>query len=148
MKIAILSLYNGTINRGVETWTVNFASRLHRKGRTIKVFQTRDQNVPYKVEIINLHIDFSKRAYNKNSYLNLLNLIYLSLINFTFTIKSLPSLVNFHPDIVIPNNGGIQSFVIRILSFLFNWKMIVIGHAGIGRPDKINLLIQMENFDV
>lgn len=43
-------------------------------------------------------------------------------------------------DLVIPTNGRLQVFLVRIISWLTHSKMIVSGQSGIGWDDKLNLL--------
>lgn len=42
-------------------------------------------------------------------------------------------------DIVIPTNGRLQVFLVRILTWLTNSKMIVSGQSGVGLDDRLNL---------
>jgi len=43
-------------------------------------------------------------------------------------------------DVVIPTNGRLQVFLVRIVTWLTHSKMIVSGQSGIGWDDKLNLL--------
>ncbi len=42
-------------------------------------------------------------------------------------------------DIVIPTNGRLQVFIVRILTWLTGSKMIVSGQSGVGLDDRLNL---------
>lgn len=42
-------------------------------------------------------------------------------------------------DVVIPTNGRLQVFVVRLLTWLTGSKMIVSGQSGIGIDDRLNL---------
>lgn len=42
-------------------------------------------------------------------------------------------------DIVIPTNGRLQVFLVRLLTWLTNSKMIVSGQSGVGLDDRLNL---------
>ncbi len=42
-------------------------------------------------------------------------------------------------DVVIPTNGRLQVFVVRVLTWLTGSKMIVSGQSGIGLDDRLNL---------
>ncbi|KKP40661.1 MAG: hypothetical protein UR29_C0001G0069 [Candidatus Woesebacteria bacterium GW2011_GWC2_33_12] len=42
-------------------------------------------------------------------------------------------------DLIIPTNGRFQVFIVRILTWLTNSKMIVSGQSGIGWDDRLNL---------
>lgn len=101
MKIAILSLYSGRVNRGVETWVEEISKMLVDRGNEVEVFS-------------------GKIAWKK--------------------------LIKFSPDIVLPCNGGMQSLLVKLFSFVFGWKTVITGHAGIGRDDKWNLLIRPDYF--
>ena len=48
MKIAFLSLYSGHIDRGVETWTQEMASRLSHRGSDVLVLQGDKESKPGK----------------------------------------------------------------------------------------------------
>ena len=45
MRIAILSLYSGHIDRGVETWTREMASRLRKRKNDVLVLQGSDEKI-------------------------------------------------------------------------------------------------------
>jgi glycosyltransferase involved in cell wall biosynthesis len=147
MRIAILSYYSGNINRGVETWTREIAGRLTRKGHDITVLQGREEKskVDYIVKVIKVKILWKLKAGETWLYHALFSPYWFS-INLEFTVRSLIPLMQFKPDIVIPSNGGVQTFLVRIYCWLFNWKMVVVGHAGIGAPDKWNLLFRPDVF--
>lgn len=42
-------------------------------------------------------------------------------------------------DIVIPTNGRFQVFLVRLLTWMTNSKMVVSGQSGIGLDDRLNL---------
>ena len=42
-------------------------------------------------------------------------------------------------DLIIPTNGRLQVFLVRVFSWLTNSKMIVSGQSGIGLDDRLNL---------
>lgn len=42
-------------------------------------------------------------------------------------------------DLIIPTNGRMQVFLVRLLTWLTNSKMIVSGQSGIGLDDRLNL---------
>lgn len=42
-------------------------------------------------------------------------------------------------DIVIPTNGRLQSFAVRLVTWLYGGKMIISGQSGIGFDDRLNL---------
>lgn len=42
-------------------------------------------------------------------------------------------------DIVIPTNGRLQAFAVRLVTWLYGGKMIISGQSGIGFDDRLNL---------
>lgn len=54
-----------------------------------------------------------------------------------FTFRSLRQLADF--DVVIPINGGIQALLTRWYCWFTHKKMVIVGHSGRGRDDRINL---------
>jgi glycosyltransferase involved in cell wall biosynthesis len=147
MKIAILSLYSGHINRGVETWTREIASRLKKKGHELLVLQGSDEKVEriYDSHIVKMRVFWRLRP-GENWWLKLLSDPYWISLNLSFSLRALVPLISFRPDIVLPTNGGMQTLLIRIFSKIFGWKMVVTGHAGIGVPDKWNILMRPDVF--
>lgn len=49
-------------------------------------------------------------------------------------------------DLIIPTNGRLQVFVVRILTWLTGAKMIVSGQSGIGFDDRLNLYAMPDVF--
>lgn len=147
MRIAFLSLYSGHINRGVETWTHEIASRLAGHGKKVLVLQGDENHSvgSYQTQIIRSKIIWKLRP-GENMLKQLLSYPYWLSLNLSFTLRSISYLVKFKPDIVLPGNGGIQTLIIRIASWLFGWKMVVIGHAGMGAPDKWNMLMRPDYY--
>lgn len=123
-KVAIISMYSGLVDRGVETWVREVSSRLSEL-----------QNEVLVIDGANLKVDFNKK-----------NKAYWNLIQIKFSIAIIKKLISFKPDIVMPCNGGFESLIIKLLSFIFKWKLIITGHAGIGRDDKWNILIRPDCF--
>jgi len=50
------------------------------------------------------------------------------------------------PAIIIPINGGLQSLLTKIYCIFTKTKMIISGQAGLGRPDRWNLLLRPNAF--
>ena len=109
MKIFILSMYTGKVNRGVETLVAQLSLHWSAAGNRVEVVSGGDSVL-------------------------------------AFTLRVIPDLLRFKPDIVMPTNGGLQSLIIKVFSVLFGYKMVVSGQAGIGRDDKWNLLMQPDCF--
>ena len=146
MKIAILSMYSGLIDRGVETWTREMASRLYERGHEVVVFQGgEDENRRYKKIVVKQQIFWNVRD-AENPILSLLVSPYWGLLVFFFTLNFLLYLIKLRPNIVLPTNGGFQTFTIRILTWILGSKMVLTGHAGIGASDKWNFLARPDYF--
>jgi glycosyltransferase involved in cell wall biosynthesis len=142
MKIALLSMYSGHIDRGVESWVREFSKRMCKTHDTL-VFQGSDEKLDriYKSKVIRVKILWKIRA-GENFLAQLLSFPYWESLNLSFTLRCLPHLIRYKPDIVMPGNGGAQTFIVKLVSLVFGWKMVVVGHAGLGAPDKWNLLMR------
>ncbi|OGM04448.1 hypothetical protein A2715_05080 [Candidatus Woesebacteria bacterium RIFCSPHIGHO2_01_FULL_39_32] len=143
MRIAILSLYSGHIDRGVETWTREMASRLRKRKNDVLVLQGSDEKIKtdYEVQVVDIQIIWKYRG-GEDNFSQIISWFYWFSLNFSFTLRSIPILVKFKPDIILPTNGGIQTLLIKIASLIFGWKIVITGHAGIGAPEKWNLLMR------
>jgi len=143
MRIAFLSLYSGHIDRGVETWTREMATRMRKLEHKVLVLQGGDEmiNRDYEVQVVRLKIIWRLRS-GESTLRQLLSYPYWFSLNLSFTVRCLSHLKRFKPDIVLPGDGGIQVLLIRIASLIFGWKMVVVGHAGMGAPDKWNMLMR------
>lgn len=49
-------------------------------------------------------------------------------------------------DVLIPTNGRLQAFLVRIFAWITNSKMIVSGQSGIGLDDRLNLYSMPDAF--
>ena len=146
MKIAILSLYSGHVDRGVESWVREFSKRVAKR-HDVLVLQGSDEKRRkiYKSKVVRVNILWKIRK-GESLLGQLLSWPYWVSLNLSFTLRSLPGLLRFKPDIVMPSNGGVQTLLIKLASLLLGWKMVVVGHAGIGAPDKWNLLMRPDVF--
>ena len=105
MKIAILSLYSGLIDRGVETWTREVGTRLAEKHEVFVIQGGVQKNSKYQTFSPKLNIKWGLRS-GENTLMQSLVWTYWLYINFVFTLKSLSKLHKFKPDIIIPTNGN------------------------------------------
>jgi len=145
MKISILSFYSGHIDRGVERWVEEIATRLAKRNDVL-VFQGGDKKTKgYKSRIIRVCM-FGKPRSEEKYLSKLLMDVYWGFLNCIFSLKLLRSLILFKPDIVMPTNGGVQTLIIKMFSQFFSWKVVITGHAGIGAPDKWNILLRPDIF--
>lgn len=110
MKIVIFSFYSGLIDRGVETWAENLRSKI-REEFEIEIVGGKGGAVDWLSKFI---------LFSKNVFENL------------DAIKG--------ADVVIPTNGSVQTFLCRLLTWVFGKPLIVFGHSGPGADDKWNLL--------
>jgi len=144
MKIAFLSFYQKSVYRGVETFVSELAERL-AKNNDISVIQScKEEKKKYK--IVKINIPVRNHPDTSNSPLRKLFLDYWSLEILRFTIRSLPYLIMGKYDIIIPTNGGWQSFICRIFSILKKSKLIITGQCGPGYDERWNLLMHPDLF--
>lgn len=139
MKIAILSFYGGHLERGVENWTHEVASRFVKRHK-VAVFQNGSvgKKTGYKVISTGLKVNWKAKD-SRGAISRLVFFDYWSLLVARATIKMLPILCKENFDIVIPTNGGWQVAFVRILTWFKRGKMVVVGHSGKGWDDRNNL---------
>jgi glycosyltransferase involved in cell wall biosynthesis len=131
MKIVFLSFYNGLIDRGVELFVKELATRLSKKNKVI-VFQAGASSKNEKYQVV--HIPFSKTKKHGNYSV------------LAFTLKSLIQIIKERPDFIYPLNGRYQALLCRLLTFFISSKLIIGGHAGIGKDDLFNLWLWPDVF--
>lgn len=131
MKIAFLNIHKGLIERGSEIFVNELALKLSAKYH-IDVYQigSKERAVYNTYQIDGVpYISPKAREF----------LYHLSVL--LFTLKCIPSLLKNDYDWIVPINGRWQVLIIRIIRFFKRYKILISGHAGIGREDKINLLV-------
>ena len=139
MKIAILSFYSGINKRGVERWVFELASGFSRS-YDVDVFQNKplDVDIKYNINALNIKYEINRKEHliplQKRAFLD-----YKSRLIAKFILKLLPILWRGNYDIIIPTDGGWESAIVRIISWLKRKRMIIVGHAGIGWDDINNL---------
>lgn len=145
-KIAFLSFYSGFVERGVETYVLELATRLAKK-YDVTVFQGGKIHLWYSQAKINQSkfkvIDINSIGNASKSGNNFLRKFYLdrwSLKIFLFSLKAVFKITRGKYDLVIPMNGGWQTVIYRLFAKLFNFKILISAQAGIGRDDAWNLL--------
>lgn len=132
IKIAFLSFYSGEIERGVEVATEVLVNRLSKEF-DITLFQAGQKiNSQIKTVKLSINVDWKIKL---NKLGRLFYLDYLSRKIALFTIKFLPFLFREKYDIVIPTNGGWQTVICRLITWVLGKKLIVQGNAGIGKDD-------------
>lgn len=144
MRIAILSFYNGQIDRGVEV-AVEALARGFSKNHQVTIFQAGDRKgINVNTKILNTECDWrqdTSESVWRNWYLD-----YYSRKITLFTLKFIPYLIKFKYDLVIPTNGGWQVLICRLVTWLLRKKIIVQGNAGIGRDDLWQLMCFPDHF--
>ncbi len=123
MKVLILSYYSGYVERGVEVWAESLKRSLKDECNIIILGSKKNPN---------------NDTGTRNSLLSTFFLDSVSLSIAAFTFLNLYKVITGNFDIVIPTNGGWQTFIIRVVTFLTAKKMVIVGHSGIGRDDKWN----------
>lgn len=127
MKLALLSYYsNQSPKRGVEVWVDELSSRL-TKTISCVIITSSKHFVPKSPQT---RLTIVRRAFLDKE----------SLMVGLFTLLSLPRLWKERVDVVIPTNGGWQTAIIRLFTWVIGAKMVVVGHAGKGWDDANNAL--------
>jgi glycosyltransferase involved in cell wall biosynthesis len=139
MKIAFLSFYNGSLNRGVETLVDELAPRLSINN-TVDVFQQGKpkSEVNYRIFRVPLEINWKKK--------DMVGMIwrrffvdYWSRRIGLFTLKTLPRIFKERYDVVYPLNGGWMTALLRLATWIYGGKLVLSGQSGMGWDDRINL---------
>lgn len=130
MKIAFLNLYQTSVNRGMERYVSELSKRLS-KNHEVKIIGI-DTNFDKKIDWIKKD---SSGTISRRFFID-----YWSILVAKYTLFHLKEIANGKFDIVIPTNGGWQSLVIKILSLVKGFRVVIPGQSGIGWDDRINLL--------
>lgn len=151
-KIVILSFYSGFIERGVENFAYEIGRRLAKKHR-VTIFQGGAGYSWYQK--VNLKSDrfrvikiktFISYPETPNRFLGKFYLDWWSIRILLFSLKVLPKIIKTKYDVIVPLNGGWQTVIFRIFSKITRSKILISGHAGIGRDDAWNLLWRPDIF--
>ncbi|OGG00200.1 hypothetical protein A3D78_01070 [Candidatus Gottesmanbacteria bacterium RIFCSPHIGHO2_02_FULL_39_14] len=145
MRIIFLNIYQGLIQRGAERSTEELCKRLGYHHQ-ITLIQGGNNKNSGKYQIISLPVLFSKLPDSSTGLLRKFYLDDWSLQILFFTIFAIPFLLKSRFDILIPVNGGWQTLICKIISFIKKCKLVIIGRAGIGRDDAWNLLLKPDLF--
>lgn len=137
MKIALINIYNGEVDRGAETFVKELASRL-AKDNTVTVYQGgNESDTPYHTKRIKTYSPNFQSS--PNPYLSRIFLDSENLRILLFSLKLLPSILTNRYDIILPVNGGWLTALIRLATWIMGKKMVVSGQSGMGWTDRINL---------
>ena len=116
MRLSVLSFYSGYVHRGVEVYAQN-----------LKKYLSNHQIDIISAPKINWHKSFTRQIAQ-------------------FTHQALSQLESNPPDIIYPLNNGWQSALCKIFCFRHKTKLVLAGHSGLGRDDKLNLWLCPDMF--
>lgn len=148
MKIAFVSFYSGYASRGGETYVDSLAQELSAKNEVV-VFQAGPKTKK------SYTIIETKTKYNPEHphsqlpathILKRLFLDYFHLKELLFTLKSLPQLRRYKPDIILPQNSGWEVIILKLFAVCHSAKIIVAGQSGPGWNDRLNLYVHPDAF--
>lgn len=139
MKIAFLSLYSGIYKRGGETFVNEVALRL-ADGHEVFVFQAglSSKEEKFKTVKIDVPLDLSKQE-GTGRRRNLFFFDYYGITTLKFIIKALTIIWREGFDVIVPTDGGWETVICRILTWLQGGKLVVSGQSGPGHDDRWNL---------
>ncbi len=128
MHIAILSFFQKTSQRGVETYAENLKKNLKEH---------------FKVTLIDTPVNPYSQP---NRFLRKVYLDQTSLKIKKATKKVLTDLAKNPPDIIYPLNNGWQSILCKKFCQSHKTKLVLAGHSGPGADDKLNLKLNPDVF--
>lgn len=135
MRIAILSFTNGMIDRGVEAVVSELTKQWEKNGHKVKVFTAESEN-----------FEVNLRSFPKFSLGRILMFDDYHRTIWRFTQNVLVKLEKFKPEIVMPFNGGWQSWLCKRYCAKNKAKLVISGQAGLGWCDGWNLLMRPDVF--
>lgn len=147
MKVAILNIYQGMVERGAEILVDNVASGLAQDFEITIFAGGKSPKKPYKTVVLpvwNLSVDVSRSV-----ILRILHKFYLDpypLEVFWFTLLCIPRLIKGKFDVVISINGFWQLILLRLLKIITGVKIISTGFAGVGRDAYWNSKLTTDGF--
>lgn len=148
MKIALLHYQQGSADRGAETFVHHLSKRLAQK-TDLLVFQGGPVAKDLPFSAVQIHPDTGCYPDDHLSVTHPLRRFFLDSRKrreSIFTLKSLPRLIRFQPDIIIPLNSGWQSLIISLLSRFLGSKVVIPGQSGPGWYDRWNLWVKPHVF--
>jgi len=130
MKIAFLHYYHNSIFRGLEVYLNQIASKLSKNHQILSLTGPKKTTPPL------FKISFIRRLFLDSASLKVT----------LWSIKQLPPLHKFKPDVIFALNGGWQSLILRLYSWLTSSKLIIPGQSGPGWDDRWNLFCHPDIF--
>ncbi|MFZ2202483.1 MAG: glycosyltransferase family 4 protein [Microgenomates group bacterium] len=130
MKIAFLNYYQNGVVRGLETFVSELSCRL-AKNYQVLLLPSPPVSTPTSTKLSPL-----RRLFLDPSSLRVL----------FWTLRSLPSLLRFRPQIVFSTDGGWQALLCSLYCRFFAAKLVITGQSGPGWDDRWNLLMKPHLF--
>lgn len=124
MKIAFLNFYQSGVTRGLETFINELSCRL-AKNHQILILPSPSRSTPSATEL-----SLARRLFLDSASLRVL----------FWTLRSLPALYRFRPQIVFATNGGWQALICSLYCRFACAKLVITGQSGPGWDDRWNLL--------
>lgn len=142
MKIAICNIYNGIVERGAEVFVDKLSNELTRRHEVV-VFQSGEKSEGSVKRHIVRGIPYISHQgnYAKGIILGSIFTFLYHFLVFLFTLLTIPKLLIEKYDWIIPVNGGLQVFLVRLIRFITGSKILISAHAGIGRDDRWNIVV-------
>lgn len=134
MKIAFLSAYSGIVDRGVETYVHELASRLSGQHQ-VYVMGAKPPTLKSKYDFIacSLPSPSSLETHPSRSLTHYLFLDSQSRYVRKFSSWATRELIRLKPDIMIPVNNGWQTLLTRLVATQLGSKIVVSSQSGLGR---------------
>src|SRR5689334_5023565 len=108
LKIAFLNIYQGMVGRGAETFIDELSARL-AKDHEVDVIAGNHPAYPRWPVLWRFYLDPS------------------GIMVFLFTLKTIPQLLKQKYDVVVPTNGGWQTLIVRLVTWIYGGKMVISG---------------------
>lgn len=120
LKIAFVNITQGAVERGAEVFVRELSGRLSKQ---------------HKVEVL----AGGKRLPERWPVLWRAFLDWQGMAVFWWTLKQLPKILREKYEVVVPINGGWQTALVRLATWVYGGKMVVSGQSGMGWDDRNNL---------
>jgi len=121
LKIAILNITQGGVQRGAEAFVDGLSERLSESHK-VEIFTDGRRKMPKRWPVV------------WRCYLDPYGLAVL-----WFTLRNLARIWRGKYDVVIPVNGGWEAVLVRLMTWTYGSKIVISGHSGRGWDDRINL---------
>lgn len=152
MKIAILLLSGGVVERGAETAAYSLAKNFCALGHRVAIFQTGEarQGKPNPYQTITLSLPIQPTSHKPTNMLGKvaerMNLNKRGIATLLFMFKVLPRLAAGNFDLIIPIDGFWEILLCKLFQLFKSCQIMVIGLAGIGWSDAQNLKLKPDVF--